>query len=278
MLTVPWEQLLTKSVLIELMKAATQEGKSTSYHNNINAAFRGIANAAYKARRIESRQLVAVESVKYKTVVPNPDRSIVEPDVVWGLLEFCLNDCSLAGLRDACLVATAFSTGLQPKYLALLRLEHFPRGTHDPSYFRHEGKSGIELEKYVPDETQILLKEWLQARAAAGGNPNSGHVFYAIDRHGKMRVSKNGMSPNGIYDIFSRRSDQYCDSQLSLHDYRRAIICKMLEAGQEPQKVAQWSGHRKVANLLDNYERDKSRHSLKLSTTIKFRSRKRTKE
>lgn len=278
MRTVPWEQLLTKSALIALMKAATKEGKSASYHNNINAAFRGIANAAYKGERISYWQLTVIESVKYMPVIPNPDRPVITPEVVWGLLRFCLKDDSLAGLRDACLVAMAFSTGLQTKGLALLSIEHFTYGIQDLSYFRSEGKSGIELEKHVPNDAQTLLREWLQARTLAGANPNSGHIFYSIDRYGNMHIREEGMSTTGIRNIFQRRTEQYCDSHLKLHDYRRAIIAKLFDEGQEPREVAQWSGHRSVATLLDNYERNKSRHRLRISNAIKLRPGKRTKE
>lgn len=273
----PWDLLLSPQVLVELLAAAMAEEKSESYRNNMRAAFRGMARSAYMHYLLDPRQLEAIRDHKYEAVPLPPDRPVLDPQDIEDLVEFCLQDDSLAGLRDACLTGVAFSTGLRVSELAAFNIENFTRGINDLSYFRYRGKGSTMLEKYVAEDTQLLLEEWLKARADAGGDPNAGHIFYAIDRHSNMRVKATGMTPNGIYDIFSRRSKDFCDQHLRPHDFRRSIITWLLDEGRDAGEVAMWSGHKNVKTLLDNYDQNKSRRRMNISASIKYLNKRRNK-
>lgn len=271
----PWDVLLSPQVLVELLAAAVAEEKSESYRNNMRAAFRGMARSAYMHYLIDPRQLEAIRDHKYEEIPLPPDRPVLAPEDIEDLVEFCFQDDSLAGLRDACLCGVAFSTGLRVSELAAFSIKDFTRGINDLSYFRYRGKGSTMLEKYVPEDTQLLLKEWLKARADAGADPDSGHIFYAIDRHSNMHIKDTGMTTNGIYDIFSRRSQDFCDQHLRPHDFRRSIITWLLDEGEEPAVVALWSGHKNVQTLINNYDQNKSRRRMMISSTIKFMNKRR---
>lgn len=269
----PWSEILDKTVVEAFIALANNQGYSKSYQNNMLAAFRGMAKEAEEYEYIGSKQARSLQRIKYKTIEPIIGRPIVTPEDIGDLVGHCINLKGAAAIRDATIIAMAFGTGLRVSELASLTLEDFDNDYRDLKYI---GKGNVTSSKPVAESARDILKLWLSVRETDDRLPSTkGPLFIHIDRHGKFHpldqnLNLKGISAVAIYQSVIRRSTEFSPQALRPHDFRRGVITWLLDVGNDPSKVAIWSGHKSVKTLIENYDLNITKRKRELADQIVF--------
>ena len=170
-------------------------------------------------------------------------RHINHAEIV-AVLQACA-DGTWAGVRDAAIIATAYSCGLRRAELAGLRMEDLDM--NDRSLRIMGGKGDKERLVYMGHSGTQYLQAWLRLRG-----PHGGAVFGAINKGDKPRIEKDGsgltafiphMTDQAIYGILKRRANQAAIDAFSPHDMRRTFAGNLLDAGIDLVTVQKLMGH-----------------------------------
>lgn len=121
---VPWEQL--RYAHVAAIRAALQERDlAPASINTTLAALRGVAASAWNLGYLPVEELERIRQVKPVRGSRLPAGRAVPADELRTLLEACAADPSIAGLRDAALIAVLYATGLRRGELAALHLADY---------------------------------------------------------------------------------------------------------------------------------------------------------
>ena len=160
----------------------------------------------------------------------------------------CLHACAdgtLAGVRDAAIIATAYNCGLRRGELAALTVNDMD--LEERSLHISEAKGDKERIVYLGASGIQYLATWSRVRG-----PYSGALFGAISRADNLRVLAGDdlhggkvphMTDQAIYDILKRRAGQAGLETFSPHDIRRTFAGNLLDAGVDLATVQRLMGH-----------------------------------
>ncbi|WP_283136666.1 tyrosine-type recombinase/integrase [Rhizohabitans arisaemae] len=150
----------------------------------------------------------------------------------------CDADDSLAGRRDAAVLAVLYSTGCRRAELAGLALADYDRRERSLTVL---GKGDKQRMVYLTAEATARLDAWLLVR---GETPGS--LFSPISRGGRIRARDGRpvpMTGQAVADIVTRRLAGAGAAPRTPHDFRRTFIGELLDAGVDLATTQALVGH-----------------------------------
>ena len=172
-----------------------------------------------------------IEHIKGGTPDDAAGRTL-KPTEIKALLEACNADDSIAGDRDAAILAIAYAGGLRRSEIAALDVKDFDPDGHKLTV---HGKRNKVRTVYVPSAGDAL-DDWLTVRGR-----HSGPLFNRILKGGHM--VDRGMTDQAIYTIMLSRAEEAKVKEFTPHDIRRTFAGDMLDAGVDIATVQKIMGH-----------------------------------
>jgi site-specific recombinase XerD len=213
-------------------------GRSPQTVNATLSALKGVAAAAANLGIItpeEHNKIKAVKSVHGSRVLSG--RALNDEEKI-ALFEACARDESLAGARDAAILAILLRAGLRRDECARLRASHYSAKTKE---LLVRGKR--DKERVVPIECREAaraLNDWLSLYPGAGDRP----MFCRIE---SGKASTKALSDQAIYNVYRDRTRQAGLANTSPHDARRTYATDLLDAGADLSAVQDLMGHASIA-------------------------------
>jgi site-specific recombinase XerD len=183
---------------------------------------------------------VDIQSVKGEFL---PAGRELSSDEISKLIEVCISEPTIMGVRDAALIATLYSCGLRRTEITLLDVDDY-----DPvsGKLKILGKRNKERTVYIANETAILMDEWLTIRG-----DEDGPIFIPL-RYNIMEFKH--ITSDTVYAILQKRGLQAGISTFTPHDLRRTFVSDLLEAGADIATVSKLAGHKEISTTM-RYDR-----------------------
>src|SRR5262249_23613091 len=157
----------------------------------------------------------------------------------------CAADTSIAGRRDAALLAVLYGAGLRRSEAAGLTVGDYNPQTGELRIIGAKGNK--DRLSYVTNGARAAIDAWLAAR-----RPEPGPLFLPINKGG--RVAMRAMTDQAIYGVLVKRAQDAGIPHFSPHDLRRSFVGDLLDSGADVSMVQQLAGHANVATTL-RYDR-----------------------
>jgi site-specific recombinase XerD len=164
------------------------------------------------------------------------------------LLSACVDDPTPAGVRDAAVIALAWSTGARRSELAGLAFSNFMRTGEGEGDLHIWGKGDKPRVVYVFNGAASYLADWLALRGDADGP-----LFYAINKAGAIQAG-HGVSDEALAQMLAKRRAQAGVQSLTWHDFRRSFAGNLLDNGNDLVTVQKLMGHSSPTTTA-NYDR-----------------------
>lgn len=237
----PWHELRFEHVALirtMLLRQTTDSPDgpvawAPAYVNKHLSALRGVLKAAWRLGLMTTDDYMRAKDVANVGGERLPaGRSMAAAELA-ALLRIC--DGSAAGVRDAALLGTLYSTGMRRAELAAARLEHY-----DPAgrALRVIGKRDKERLVFVHENVAALLGRWIVLK-----NRRSGPLFFRIHRSGALPERPEHLSPSAVGQLVNRRRLEAGLPPLTPHDFRRTFIGDLLDEGVDIATVQAMAGH-----------------------------------
>ena len=160
----------------------------------------------------------------------------VDDGEIRALLQACAADASPAGIRDAALIALAFSTGLRRSELSHLTLADLATIEEGYSLAIRRAKGGKTRSVTVFNGAASWLRDWLAVR---GTTP--GALFLAIRKSGE--ILDHGLGTQALHERLSKRAAEAGVLDMTWHDARRTLAGNLLDSGADLATVQKIMGH-----------------------------------
>jgi integrase len=131
------------------------------------------------------------------------------------LIENCLEDESLIGIRDVAIIAILFGAGLRREEITKLNLDDY---TPEDQKLVIRGKRSKQRTAYLGAGALAVLMNWLEVR---GQDP--GPLFVPAKRGGTLRYGRS-LSPQSIYYLLKVRAKKAGVKAFTPHDLRRTLL------------------------------------------------------
>jgi site-specific recombinase XerD len=166
------------------------------------------------------------------------------------LMAVCEDDPTPAGLRDAALIALAWSCGLRRDELGGLTSDDWQPGIEDgEGELTIHGKGDKTRVAYIYNGSYCALIDWLQLRGAG-----LGPLFCAILKSGKL-ITTQRLHGEALRQILAKRLEQAGIKQpTTWHDFRRSFAGNLLDGGADLVTVQRLMGHSSPTTTA-NYDR-----------------------
>lgn len=151
-------------------------------------------------------------------------------------------DGTPAGVRDAAILAVAYSCGLRRAELVTLDIEHYKDGV-----LTVHGKRNKVRTVPIENGAKSALDDWLSIRGNAPGA-----LFWHVRKGGAL-VNRR-MTTQAIYVIMAKRAEDAGVKKFSPHDLRRTFAGDLLDAGADISTVQKLMGHANVTTTA-GYDR-----------------------
>jgi len=261
---------ITKTLVEEYAAKLQAEGKAPNTINQRLAAIRWYARkiadlamdysgagepelADFYAKH--AARVVTVRDVKGE----RPERGRhIEQGELSALIEACTADTSPAGIRDAAIIALAWSTGLRRDEIARIDLADLTNKTEDSLDIGIVGKGQKVRMVYVNDGAMAALLDWIDLR---GSEP--GRLFVEVNKSGKVLPTREkitvkegkkregaeihrggGMSGEALRKMLEKRSQEAKLSKpITWHDFRRTFAGNLWDAKIDGVTIQKLMGH-----------------------------------
>lgn len=262
-LTLPWHTLRYQHT--SALMAALREHYKPATANLMLSALRGVLSQAENLGLMtaeEYRRAVKIKSVKNHTL---PKGRQLAGDELAALLEVCAvaaeDEDSIAGVRDAAMIAVLYNAGLRRSEVIKLDLKDF--NAAESSLTIRGGKGGKDRVTYLADTAIELVNKWLTVRQeslqavelAKGKNTDKAVscLFCPISKAG--RVQPRRLTDQAVLYILQKRGKEAgLEQAFSPHDFRRTFISDLLDAGADIATVQKLAGHANVTTTA-RYDR-----------------------
>ncbi|MBB2910891.1 site-specific recombinase XerD [Streptosporangium becharense] len=244
----PWH-LLRYEHTVRIRALMTERGWSPSYINKHLVALRRVLREAWRLGQMTAEEYQRAADLPTVEHTRLPAGQHVPAEVVGAALAACERDDSPAGVRDAALLATLYSTGCRRAEIAALTLADYDPGSRS---LRVRGKRDKERMVYLTAEAAGRMERWLAVR----GRP-AGALFCPVNRFGRLRVRNGGPAPmtgQAVADILTRRLAEAGAMPRTPHDFRRTFIGELLDAGVDLATAQALVGHSSPATTA-RYDR-----------------------
>jgi site-specific recombinase XerD len=195
----------------------------------------------------QAERIAAVKDVQRDHIVKGRH---ISPGELSGLMGVCEDDPTPAGLRDASLIALAWSAGLRRDELGGCTFDDWQPGIEDgEGELTIHGKGDKTRVAYIYNGSYCALIDWLQLRGAG-----TGPLFCAILKSGKM-ITNQRLHGEALRQILAKRLKQAGIKQpTTWHDFRRSFAGNLLDGGADLVTVQKLMGHSSPTTTA-NYDR-----------------------
>lgn len=201
--------------------------------NVIISAWRTVMLFCWRLGLLTREQSERVADVDRVRGMQPPRRRYVSAADRDALLELTARDGSVAGVRDAAILALGFFGGLRRAEMVELRIEDVDLERDQVHVL---GKGGRRRVVFLGPGLPLMAR-WLDVRGGTGDQ----RVLCSL-RHGRMERRK-GCSEGMVYQMVNRRATHAGMEDLHPHDLRRACATHLLEAGVDVLEVQRYLGH-----------------------------------
>jgi integrase/recombinase XerD len=150
-------------------------------------------------------------------------------------------DGTVAGTRDAALIATLYAAGLRRSEVVALDLEDYDAPSSAVTVRR--GKGAKDRMTYVSNGAADAVTDWIVARTT-----EAGPLFGPVDKSDQPTLRR--MTGQAVLYILRRRAKEANVPRCSPHDLRRTFISDLLGAGADISAVRALAGHSSVATTM----------------------------
>jgi integrase len=193
----------------------------------------------------QSARIVTVKDVKGER--PERGRHIEQGELA-ALMDACTSDKSSAGIRDAAIVALAWSTGLRRDEISRIQFADLINTTADSLDIAIVGKGGKVRSVYINDGALAAILDWLDVRGDLDGT-----LFVNVNKGG--RITGGRLSGEALRIILEKRSAQAELSRpVTWHDFRRSFAGNLWGAGIDGVIIQKRMGH-SSQNQTAKYDR-----------------------
>jgi site-specific recombinase XerD len=181
------------------------------------------------------------------------------------LMNVCATDQNAAGVRDAALIALAWSTGARRSELARLTIASIQWIDEESADLVIKGKGDKERRVYIYNGAAQALRDWLTIRGR-----EDGLVFVSITKGGQVQIGERltglkgealpqskaaGLSDEALAQLLEkRRLAAELTQHLTWHDFRRTFAGTLLDNGTDLVTVQKLMGHSSPITT-SNYDR-----------------------
>ncbi len=229
------------------LRSSLREHYSAATVNKMLSAFRGVMRECWRQGLLDAdtyQRLISVKSVDGTTLPAG--REIQSGELV-ALMRVCSKDATLAGRRDAALIALLYVGGLRRAEIAAVTLANWRPAMQALDV---TGKRNKQRTVYVADTGAfVALTDWLQAYGRADADAP---LFPRLHKGGGY--SRLPLTAQGVYHILMGRASEAKLEHLSPHDFRRTFVGDLLERGADIVTVQKLAGHANV-NTTARYDR-----------------------
>lgn len=218
-------------------------GYAPSTANKTLAAIRGVLRQAFALGQLDPeryQRAISVKSVRGERVVRG--RAITRAELK-KMFDIC-GPGTVAGARDAALLAVAYGAGLRRSEITQLDLSDL-----DPITWKLiiRGKGNKERLAYATNGARLALARWTSVR---GRHP--GPLFLPVNK--ADRIEHRRMTEQAVYMILQRLGRKAKIEKFSPHDLRRTFIGDLLDAGADIVTVQALAAHASVTTTA-RYDR-----------------------
>ncbi len=237
------DRQITKTLVEEYAAKLQAEGKAPNTINQRLASIRWyarkIADLAidYQDNAELARHAARVATVRdVKGERPERGRHIEQGELS-ALIDACTSDTSPAGIRDAAIIALAWSTGLRRDEISRIELADLTNQTEDGLDIGIVGKGQKVRNVYVNDGALAALLDWLELR---GNDP--GALFVNVNKGRKITGGK--LSGEALRKMLDKRSAQAeLSKPVTWHDFRRTFAGNLWNAKIDGVTIQKLMGH-----------------------------------
>ena len=215
--------------LMELYKPATV--------NRFLCALRGVLRAAWRVGLMLADDYQRASDLKSVSGESLPAGRELGAGELVSIFAVCDRDKSVAGVRDAALIALMYGCGLRRAEIVSLNFLDYDR---EAGRLKIHGKRNKERYAYLPAGAVVALNRWVIARGDCDGA-----LFLRI-RKGGMICEILPMTGQAAYTILLRRAAAAGVSDVSPHDMRRTFVSNLLDNGQDIVTVSKMAGHANI--------------------------------
>lgn len=248
---------------VQFIRARLQERYSAATANRLLTALRCVLREAWRLGYIpedDYRKLADIEAIrgsKDDTEDELMGRALTIGELT-AIIGSCATDETLAGVRDAAIIALGYGLGLRRAEVAKLQLSHYNR--EKSTIVVRSGKGNKSRTLPIDNGARDALEDWIEIRGS-----EAGPMFYGVNRGGN--VSSRRLNVRAVDELFEKRAAQANISDAHFHDLRRTFISDLLDKGVDVATVAKLAGHSDPRTTL-RYDRRKMETRRKAVRTL----------
>ena len=231
-LACPWGELRYPHTTA--LRAALAQRYAPSTANKMLAALRRVLQEAWRLGLLGAEDYARARDLRPITGEKLPMGRGLSSGELAALLAVCTADRRPAGVRDAALIATLYSTLVRRSEVVAFSLEDYD-AEQGALRVRH-GKGRKARLTYLAPGAVAALGAWLAVR---GSEP--GPLFLPLTKSGKATLRP--MRPQAVAEVLARRATEAAVAAFSPHDLRRSGIGDLLDAGADIATVQRLAGH-----------------------------------
>jgi site-specific recombinase XerD len=230
---------------VAAIRSTLAERHAAATANKMLAALRGVLKACWRLGLMNGddyQRAIDVPAVKGSTL---PRGRALEAGELRGLFRACAANATIAGRRDAALLAVLYGAGLRRSEAAGLMVADYNPQTGELRILGAKGNK--DRLAYITNGARAALDACLSVRGT-----EARPLFVPINKGG--RVTMRAMTDQAIYGMLEKRAAEAGIPHFSPHDLRRSFVGDMLDAGADVSLVQQLAGHANVTTTL-RYDR-----------------------
>jgi site-specific recombinase XerD len=231
-LACPWGAL--RYAHTSAVRAALAGRYAPATANKMLSALRRVLQEAWRLGQLGAEDYARARDLPPITGVTLPAGRAISGGELAALLAVCSADHRPAGVRDAAVIATLYSTLARRSELVAFQLEDY-----DPEQGALRvlhGKGRKARFTYLAAGASAALDAWLTVRGRVPGP-----LFVPLTKSGKTVMRP--LRPQAVAELLARRAEEATVAACSPHDLRRSGIGDLLDAGADIATVQQLAGH-----------------------------------
>lgn len=249
---IPWREF-DRPWLLLAKEALTVDKRSPDTINAVLSMLKGVALQAWELKLISDDRYLRIKNTKAIRGRRIPKRRWLNKSDIVALLDHCLADDRVQGLRDAALLSLLYGCGLRRSEVVGIDVEHLDE---KEGAVRILGKGNKERIVYPPQRAWEMVREWISDGRGGHGGP----LFCRIRKGGAVTIDR--LTDQSVYYVMKRLIGLTGVDNFSPHDLRGSFISYLLDNGEDIKTVADIVGHADVRTTAGYDRRGEQRKKI----------------